>query len=118
MTVMPCTPSASIVFRSAWMPAPPPESEPAIARTRGGAGVIHPPYGRVPAPPSAPDGAATSEHLQLPGRGQGLLVSGSLYAKLLPVAALSDPADQRPGVRADRGHGLTGAEGDDPRMRS
>src|SRR5215467_6279014 len=33
---MPWTPSASMVFRSAWMPAPPPESEPAIASTRGG----------------------------------------------------------------------------------
>src|SRR5215510_1752527 len=33
---MPCTPSASIVFTSAWIPAPPPESEPAMARTRGG----------------------------------------------------------------------------------
>src|SRR5215469_8992688 len=33
---MPCTPSASMVFRSAWIPAPPPESEPAIASTRGG----------------------------------------------------------------------------------
>ena len=35
-TLIPCTPSASIVFRSAWMPAPPPESEPATVSTRGG----------------------------------------------------------------------------------
>src|SRR4051794_16189689 len=39
MTLMPCTPKACMVFRSAWMPAPPPESEPATVRTRGG-GVV------------------------------------------------------------------------------
>src|SRR4051794_32978515 len=32
---MPCTPSASIVLRSAWIPAPPPESDPATVSTRG-----------------------------------------------------------------------------------
>src|SRR5262245_59329276 len=37
MTVIPCTPNASMVFRSAWIPAPPPESEPAMVSTRGGA---------------------------------------------------------------------------------
>ncbi len=36
-TLMPCTPSASMVLRSAWMPAPPPESDPATVRHRGGA---------------------------------------------------------------------------------
>src|SRR5918999_2201170 len=36
MTLMPWTPMASMVFRSAWMPAPPPESEPATVSTRGG----------------------------------------------------------------------------------
>ncbi len=35
IAVMPKQPSAAIVFRSAWMPAPPPLSEPAIERTRG-----------------------------------------------------------------------------------
>src|SRR3954467_14153019 len=34
---MPCTPQRANAFRSAWMPAPPPESEPAIERTAGGA---------------------------------------------------------------------------------
>ena len=33
-TLIPCTPWASIVFRSAWIPAPPPESEPATVSTR------------------------------------------------------------------------------------
>ena len=37
IAVMPCTPQAANAFRSAWMPAPPPESEPAIERTRWGA---------------------------------------------------------------------------------
>ena len=35
IAVMPCTPQRANAFRSAWMPAPPPESEPAIDRTRG-----------------------------------------------------------------------------------
>lgn len=34
----PNTPRAAKVFRSAWMPAPPPESEPAIVSTRGTCG--------------------------------------------------------------------------------
>src|SRR5207247_5714024 len=35
MAVIPNTPSAENVLRSAWMPAPPPESEPAIVSARG-----------------------------------------------------------------------------------
>ena len=35
IAVMPCTPQAANALRSAWMPAPPPESEPAIDSTRG-----------------------------------------------------------------------------------
>ncbi|COX26223.1 Uncharacterised protein [Mycobacterium tuberculosis] len=31
-----CTPSSAIVRISAWMPAPPPESDPAMLNTRGG----------------------------------------------------------------------------------
>ena len=37
IAVVPCTPQRANAFRSAWMPAPPPESEPAIVihtRTR------------------------------------------------------------------------------------
>src|SRR4029453_1248088 len=34
-TLIPCTPLASIVFRSAWIPAPPPESDPAMVSTLG-----------------------------------------------------------------------------------
>src|SRR5213082_3329237 len=33
---IPWTPHAANAFRSAWMPAPPPESEPAIERQTGG----------------------------------------------------------------------------------
>src|SRR5580698_5474907 len=44
-TLIPCTPRASIVFRSAWMPAPPAESEPAIASTHGGVGGMLPRVG-------------------------------------------------------------------------
>ena len=35
MAEAPKTPRAANVFRSAWMPAPPPESEPAMVSTRG-----------------------------------------------------------------------------------
>ena len=35
IAVMPWTPQAANAFRSAWMPAPPPESLPAIESTRG-----------------------------------------------------------------------------------
>ena len=35
MAEVPYTPCAAKVFRSAWIPAPPPESEPAIVRTLG-----------------------------------------------------------------------------------
>src|SRR3954464_285567 len=39
IALVPYTPSAANVFRSAWMPAPPPESLPAMVSTaRGGAG--------------------------------------------------------------------------------
>ena len=33
IAVVPCTPKAAKVRRSAWIPAPPPESEPAMLRT-------------------------------------------------------------------------------------
>src|SRR5947209_13938154 len=35
IAVIPCTPQAAKAFTSAWMPAPPPESDPAIDSTRG-----------------------------------------------------------------------------------
>jgi cyanate permease len=35
IAVIPWTPQAANALRSAWTPAPPPESEPAIERTRG-----------------------------------------------------------------------------------
>ena len=35
IAVIPCTPQRANAFRSAWIPAPPPESEPAIDSTRG-----------------------------------------------------------------------------------
>ena len=34
-TLVPYTPAAANAFRSAWMPAPPPESDVAIVKTRG-----------------------------------------------------------------------------------
>jgi hypothetical protein len=38
IAVIPNTPSALNVFRSAWIPAPPPESEPAIESALGRGG--------------------------------------------------------------------------------
>ena len=35
IAVIPCTPQRANAFRSAWIPAPPPESEPAIESTVG-----------------------------------------------------------------------------------
>ena len=35
IAVIPCTPQRAKAFRSAWIPAPPPESEPAIDSTAG-----------------------------------------------------------------------------------
>ncbi len=35
IAVVPCTPARAKAFRSAWIPAPPPESEPAIVRQTG-----------------------------------------------------------------------------------
>jgi hypothetical protein len=35
IAVVPCTPERANAFRSAWIPAPPPESEPAIDRATG-----------------------------------------------------------------------------------
>jgi hypothetical protein len=35
IAVIPCTPQRANAFRSAWIPAPPPESEPAIERQAG-----------------------------------------------------------------------------------
>ena len=39
IAVIPWTPLRANALRSAWMPAPPPESEPAIERTRGMVGI-------------------------------------------------------------------------------
>jgi hypothetical protein len=36
IAVIPWAPQAANAFRSAWIPAPPPESEPAIESTQGG----------------------------------------------------------------------------------
>ena len=38
IALVPCTPSAAKVFRSAWMPAPPPLSEPAMVSATGSCG--------------------------------------------------------------------------------
>ena len=41
IAVVPCTPQAANAFRSAWIPAPPPESEPAIESTAGRRTLAH-----------------------------------------------------------------------------
>ena len=74
-TLMPCTPSASIVFRSAWMPAPPPESEPATVSTRGGAAHaatvprLAPSLAEVVPAARARPGRAVDGHLRAAPRG-------------------------------------------------
>jgi hypothetical protein len=59
------------------MPAPPPESEPAMARTRGGGTGMSP----------------NLEHLDGPGSGQRLVVPHCLHAELGPAAALEAAND-------------------------
>src|SRR5690349_718198 len=52
MTLQPYTPSAANVLRSAWMPAPPPESEPAMVSALAGSAKLGPDRG---CPESSPD---------------------------------------------------------------
>src|SRR3954471_5683075 len=75
MAVMPCTPAAANALRSAWMPAPPPESEPAIERTRGVAAISS----RMPrrAALIRGDAAAPAEPCGLQGAPQDPAASGS-----------------------------------------
>src|SRR3954453_8365038 len=116
MTLIPCTPSASIVLRSAWMPAPPPESDPATVSTRGG--VMIPAYGggrsarpaveRAGGRPG--DGAGRGEGhrdrtARRDGRVRGGVVrdQGAARADHLDVPGRKDlgpgiPQDQRPAV--------------------
>ena len=47
----PCTPAAANAFRSAWMPAPPPESDVAIVNARGTTQLPSPSMGEPMVPP-------------------------------------------------------------------
>src|SRR5580704_5859958 len=58
IAVIPCTPQAANALRSAWMPAPPPESLPAIESTLGST------------PPSVPRPEATAIYRQYRGKSQ------------------------------------------------
>ena len=60
---MPWAPHRAKAFRSAWMPAPPPESEDAIVSTRGTRGAL-PPWGGWVTPdlPRSPPAGSTAEH--------------------------------------------------------
>src|SRR6266545_740072 len=71
---MPCTPWARNVLRSAWIPAPPPESDPATVRTRAGTGTAPPPPSRT--------------------TGQGYQ-GGALGLRAAGVAELHRPLDRR-----------------------
>ncbi len=63
---MPWAPHRAKAFRSAWMPAPPPESEDAIVSTRGTRGAPPPRAGGVtPGRPRSPPAGST------PGRASG-----------------------------------------------
>src|SRR5436853_7654121 len=78
IAVMPWTPQAANALRSAWIPAPPPESEPAIDRTAGtGRSLIavHGSHARrsCRGQIAAPDGPAhVAEHLELGQPGHRL----------------------------------------------
>src|SRR5215207_273318 len=96
-TLIPCTPLASIALRSAWIPAPPPESDPAIVSTLGGAVVIDqllkcacpasPEYG-APSTVTLPAG-----QLSLPSATEPITVqpAGTSAGSKVPTSAWSSP---------------------------
>src|SRR5829696_2660104 len=67
---MPWTPWARNVLRSAWIPAPPPESDPAMVSTRAGTGTGNPPpyklRGSGELKPSPPVDRGTAQATRLP----------------------------------------------------
>ena len=75
IAVIPWTPQRANAFRSAWMPAPPPESEPAIERTAG-MRRLHAVQGRrrgsrAPHVPAAEPAPHQAEQLELGQRPRG-----------------------------------------------
>src|SRR3954464_8711972 len=108
IAVMPWTPQRAKAFRSAWMPAPPPESEPAIDSTAGTgrSGIaVEGSHGRssrggqIAASYRAPH---VAEHLELGQAGQRLAhAQAAVYQRVDRLAPLADVAEQRP---QPRGH--------------
>src|SRR5213076_717758 len=105
IAVIPCTPQRAKALRSAWMPAPPPESEPAIDSTAGTgrSGIA------VEGSPAAPSrrgqvaavhrAAHVAEHLELGEPGQRLPHSQARTDQSVErLAPLADRAEQGPQV--------------------
>src|SRR5215207_3193007 len=80
IAVMPCTPQRANAFRSAWMPAPPPESEPAIERTAGT--------------------RAAGMRIRL---GGGLIAASERAADQAAELQLAEAGEHRPGLVGARG---------------
>src|ERR671937_2134727 len=79
IAVIPCTPHRANALRSAWMPAPPPESDPAIESTRGMRGFD-----------------IAEEHRRRLGAGRpaGTAAALSRAADVVPARAAPDQAEQ------------------------
>src|SRR5512133_382798 len=106
MADMPWTPWARNVLRSAWIPAPPPESDPAMVSTRAGTGMPPPPPGTTTAQATSvavvhsPDGPAPPDPDE-PGRA-GCVPGGPAHPCLRHPRAGGPAAPGRPLVRAHR----------------
>src|SRR5438552_9302517 len=100
MALVPCTPQRANAFRSAWIPAPPPESEPAIESTRG---VRLFPMGRGYGPPSgaadvAPtDPAHESQQLELGEAGEYRRRSGRVRGERVGRSLAALDRGEQPG---------------------
>ena len=86
-TLIPWTPWASIVFRSAWIPAPPPESEPAMVSTRA--------VGRVAQSAAPRDALAGTEVVPAGGAVPGLRRPPAPAVRRRPPGPADRPASPR-----------------------
>src|SRR3954463_7485896 len=106
IAVMPWTPQRAKALRSAWMPAPPPESEPAIAGTRGtgrwGIAVegSHGPSSRGGQIAASDRATNVTEHLELGQAGQARAAAqAGVDERVARLAPLADGDEQRPQAR-------------------
>src|SRR4051794_11755989 len=103
IAVIPCTPQRAKALRSAWMPAPPPESEPAIDSTAGTgrSGIAvegsHGRPSRGGQVPATHRPAAVAEHFELGQTGERLAdAHAGVDQRVDGLTPLGDRGEQRP----------------------